>query len=72
MAQANWPMATTLTAAPVVIFQGPAVLLAPIATWNGTRLETEEAPPANNVIAEPPPSVMVTAPGLVDAGTIVT
>ena len=71
MAQVNWPIAMTLTVEPVVTFQAPPALLAPIVTVNGARLEIDETPPANTMIAEPPPSAMLTAPGLVDAGTMV-
>ena len=64
------PVAIALTLVPVVTFQAPAALLIPSDTGNGTRLDTLVAPPVKILMALPAPSLTLTAPGEVVAGTI--
>jgi hypothetical protein len=64
------PVATTDRPAPVVTDQAPLTLYMPIGIWNGTRLLSAFAPPANTV-TEVAPSRIAMAPGDTEVGITV-
>src|SRR5262249_25395786 len=53
---------------PVVTLHAPAVERRSSGMLNGARFDKLDEPPANTVIAEPAPSLMLTAPGEVEVG----